>query len=277
VHHMAVVGCGARMETPRNLWNCGANGEPALQPGYPSLTPCHSEDNTTTTLYLWSRGGEAVTLPPDTGFPVGGASTIQYLVLQVHYINVDYLSSEGDTAGVDLLFTDKEPSRSAGMLSVHVMTNVPALARSYQDGGCRVAERVVLNPFRYLVHTHAFGQLVSVWRVHSRRGKDEWKLIGKASPQAAQTFRKVSDPGLRLVEGDRVATRCVMLNMGAARVRQGLASYHEMCDVYIMYWVEGNHTKLLQRPAHCTSSGPPSTTWQSLGFRNIPETAASTL
>ena len=58
---------------------------------------------------------------PDTGFPVGGASTIQYLVLQVgvqtfipqyvevHYINVDYLSSEGDTAGVDLLFTDKVP------------------------------------------------------------------------------------------------------------------------------------------------------------------------
>ena len=43
------------------------------------------------------------------------------------------------------------------------------------------------------------------------------------------------------------------------------------------YWVEGNHTKLLQKPSHCTSMGPPSTTWQSLGFRNIPETAASTL
>ena len=28
------------------------------------------------------------------------------------------------------------------MLSVHVMTNVPPLARSYQDGGCRIAERV---------------------------------------------------------------------------------------------------------------------------------------
>ena len=27
--------------------------------------------------------------------------------VKVHYINVDYLSSEGDTAGVDLLFTDK--------------------------------------------------------------------------------------------------------------------------------------------------------------------------
>ena len=41
----------------------------------------------------------------------------------------------------------QEPSRSAGMLSEHVMTNVPPLARSYQDGGCRVAERVdfILN------------------------------------------------------------------------------------------------------------------------------------
>ena len=27
--------------------------------------------------------------------------------VKVHYINVDYLSSEGATAGVDLLFTDK--------------------------------------------------------------------------------------------------------------------------------------------------------------------------
>ena len=27
---------------------------------------------------------------------------------------------------------------------------------------------------------------------------------------------------------------------------EGLASYDEMCDVYIMYWVDGDHTNLLQ-------------------------------
>ena len=32
--------------------------------------------------------------------------------VKVHYINVDYLSSEGDTAGVDLLFTDKVPNQT---------------------------------------------------------------------------------------------------------------------------------------------------------------------
>ena len=34
------------------------------------------------------------------------------------------------------------------MLSVHVMTNVPPLARSYQDGGCRIAERVGVRTIR---------------------------------------------------------------------------------------------------------------------------------
>ena len=31
----------------------------------------------------------------------------------------------GDTAGVDLLLTDLQPGMAAGMLSVHVMTQVP--------------------------------------------------------------------------------------------------------------------------------------------------------
>ena len=34
------------------------------------------------------------------------------------------------------------------MLSVHVMTNVPPLARSYQDGGCRIAERVGIRTIK---------------------------------------------------------------------------------------------------------------------------------
>ena len=47
---------------------------------------------------------------------------------QVHYINVGGLSGP-DTSGVDLLYTEREPERSAGMVSVHVMTNVPAYTK----------------------------------------------------------------------------------------------------------------------------------------------------
>ena len=32
--------------------------------------------------------------------------------------------------------------------------------------------------------------------------------------------------------------RCTMLNTGPGQVVQGLASYQEMCDVYLVYWVQ---------------------------------------
>ena len=123
-------------------------------------------------------------------------------------------------------------------------------------------------------------KVVSAWRL--RRGErfpgiDEWKLIGKKSPQSPQSFYPVDDPEMRLVLGDQLALRCTMLNMRSVDVRQGLASYDEMCDLYMMYWVWGNHTRLLQGNSYCTSTGPPSTTWEALGFNNIPETRATNL
>ena len=36
-----------------------------------------------------------------------------------------------------------------------------------------------------------------------------------------------------------------MLNMSGEDVKQGLASYNEMCDLYLVYGVMGNHTALL--------------------------------
>ena len=68
-------------------------------------------------------------LPEGVGVPVGGETKYQYLVLQLHYLNVDLLPSEGDTAGVDLHYTEKEPEKSAGTVSVHVTTNLPPLSR----------------------------------------------------------------------------------------------------------------------------------------------------
>ena len=219
-------------------------------------------------------------LPEDVGVPVGGETKYQYLVLQLHYLNVDLLPSEGDTAGVDLHYTETEPEKSAGIVSVHVTTNLPPLSRTYQDGACRIGEDKILHPFSYIVHTHAMGQVVSAWRV--RRGGrvpgvDDWTLLGKKSPQSPQSFYPVEEPDMRLGRGDTLAVRCTMLNMSSREVRQGLASYDEMCDVYIMYWVWGNHTRLLQGNTFCISQGPPTTTWASLGLNNIPETLATTL
>ena len=36
----------------------------------------------------------------------------------------------------------------------------------------------------------------------------------------------------------RICSRCTMVNLTGKEVRQGLASYDEMCDVYMMYWAD---------------------------------------
>ena len=73
-----------------------------------------------------------------------------------------------------------------------------------------------------------------------------------------------------------------MENMGTKHIKQGLSSTDEMCDLYLMYWSwvtkeENEEQSLLEETNFCQSYGPPSTTWQTLGMRNIPVIQSSTL
>lgn len=40
-------------------------------------------------IYAWARDAPKLLLPEGVGFKVGGDSPIQYLVLQVHYVNTE--------------------------------------------------------------------------------------------------------------------------------------------------------------------------------------------
>ena len=73
-----------------------------------------------------------------------------------------------------------------------------------------------------------------------------------------------------------------MENIGTKHVRQGLKSTDEMCDLYMMYWVDVEDDKkeersLIEGGNVCQSYGPPATTWQKLGLTNIPTIESSTL
>ena len=90
-------------------------------------------------------GGERTMLPPDVGFKVGANSRIKYLVLQVHYINIETIEKEGDASGIYMYYTEKPQAKIAGMLSMHVDTMVPKMSRSYQDVACQIGENKVLS------------------------------------------------------------------------------------------------------------------------------------
>ena len=73
-----------------------------------------------------------------------------------------------------------------------------------------------------------------------------------------------------------------MENIGTKHVKQGLASTDEMCDLYLMYWTyveneENEEASLIEGGNFCQSRGPPTTTWETLGLRNIPIIESSTL
>lgn len=172
VHHMIVAASATRPpRTPFNVWNCG--NEKHQDPNYPnhSVFP-DSADGVDTTIYLWAYGGRRTMLPPDTAFKVGGDSQIRHLVLQVHYINVENVEygaekdKEGDSSGVYLYYTREPQKRLAGVLSMHVDTNVPRLARSFQDVACKIQENKVFNLSLFLL---PFLIDHSICKLHSRQ------------------------------------------------------------------------------------------------------------
>ena len=124
-------------------------------------------------------------------------------------------------------------------------------------------------------HTHSLGRVVSGWTVSPNM---TWTLLGKADPQRPQMFYPVSGSGEVVVrDGDRLAARCTMVSHRETFTWVGPTASHEMCNFYLMYWVEGRR-KLNQE--RCYSVGPPVYSWDRLiigGLSNIPDVEASRL
>ena len=81
------------------------------------------------------------------------------------------------------------------------------------------------------------GKVVSGWKVEN---SDSWELIGKKDPQKPQMFYPVENTDLTLTEGDVVAARCTMVNNRDRTTYVGSTKEDEMCNFYIMYWVDGD-------------------------------------
>jgi len=244
-HHMLVYGC----EEPGSdgaTWNCGEMA--AREPGLASGPVCARGAQV---LYAWGMDAEALELPEGVGFRVGGDSPVKYLVLQVHYASVEHIPREGDDSGVFLQFTDKEMPRTAGVLLLGTGGSMPAHSTTYFETACAVEDQREVHPFAFRTHTHSMGRVVSGWRV---RG-EEWTLIGKKDPQLPQMFYPLEEP-LILVAGDNVAARCTMVNTRDRVTEVGPTGEDEMCNFYLMYWVEGRDTI---QPNTCFTRGPP--TW----------------
>ncbi|XP_013149632.1 PREDICTED: peptidylglycine alpha-hydroxylating monooxygenase [Papilio polytes] len=269
-HHMLLYGC-LQPGGNGSVWNCGEMQNNDDDNLYPRANPCSSGSQI---VYAWARDAPSLQLPTDVGFLVGGDSPIQYMVLQVHYMS-KFPEGKTDNSGVYLKYTKERLRRQAGVLLLGTGGYLLPRREEHMETACAITEDKVIHPFAFRTHTHSLGRVVSGYAVvRSARG-DQWRLLGKKDPQLPQMFYPVADSA-PLRRGDVLAARCTMNNTHAYPVKIGPTNKDEMCNFYLMYWVEGEAP--LQRK-YCFTNGPPYYYWENApeGFNLIPDRDASQL
>uniref|UniRef100_A0A915IB37 Copper type II ascorbate-dependent monooxygenase C-terminal domain-containing protein n=1 Tax=Romanomermis culicivorax TaxID=13658 RepID=A0A915IB37_ROMCU len=88
----------------------------------------------------------------------------------------------------------------------------------------------------------------------------------RGDPYINCTFYPISDQSTTLIGGDVVASTCEMVNNEDHRIYIGPKVDNEMCNFYLMYWVDGR--RILQKGT-CISNGPPSYYWMQ-DLENVP-------
>ncbi|KAI5639692.1 putative peptidylglycine alpha-hydroxylating monooxygenase 1 [Phthorimaea operculella] len=223
-------------------------------------------------VYTWAREATSLQLPKDVGFLIGKDSPIKYLVLQVHYMS-KFPKGKTDNSGVYLKYTKAPMPRQAGIILLGTGGVIAKKSVVHMETACRINEDKVIHPFAFRTHTHALGTVVSGYVVRKHENGDEWQLIGRKNPQLPQMFYPVENEA-PVHRGDILAARCTMNNTNGYPVKIGATNKHEMCNFYIMYWVERD-SPLEQK--YCFSPGPPYYHWTNApeNFNRIPDLDAS--
>ncbi|KAJ2940619.1 hypothetical protein O0L34_g14725 [Tuta absoluta] len=267
-HHMLLYGC---TEPGSNdlVWGCGEM-QGTEDEKYKIASPCKSGSQV---VYAWARDAPSLHLPKDVGFLIGKDSPIKYLVLQVHYMS-KFPKGKTDNSGVYLKYTRAPMPRQAGIILLGTGGVIAKKSVVHMETACAINEDKVIHPFAFRTHTHALGTVVSGYVVRKHENGDEWQLIGRKNPQLPQMFYPVENDA-PIYKGDILAARCTMNNTNGYPVKIGSTNKHEMCNFYIMYWVERD-SPLQQK--YCFSAGPPFYYWNHApeNFNRIPDLDAST-
>ncbi|XP_069137086.1 probable peptidylglycine alpha-hydroxylating monooxygenase 1 isoform X1 [Argopecten irradians] len=251
-HHILLYGCkqpGVRGDNA--IWNCGEMAHTTSS--YSTAGVCGQGQQI---VYAWAMDAPALKLPEGVGFKVGGDTDIDYLVLQVHYKNVDpFLAGETDSSGITMETTKQPMPKRAGVYLLATSGNIPSHSTEFLESACPLSTDLVLHPFAFRTHTHTLGRVVSGYRVRD----GQWKEIGRKSPQEPQMFYNVTNPGMEIRNDDILAARCTMENNLDRDVAIGATQNDEMCNFYMMYYVDGDR---IADQNSCFTSGAPWYSWE---------------
>lgn len=254
-HHILVHACempGTRDE----IWKCDEmNGESSGKQQYRHGPVCRGQQNI---IFAWAMDAPELTLPKDVAFKVGAGTKKKYIVMQVHYANVDkFLAGGKDASGVILVGQTELVPYLAGVYFTVTGGYIQANSEEYFEAACEMNEDVEMIPFAYRTHAHKLGKLNSGYLVRNDPivgdAAQTWTELGRRSPQLPQMFYPVSN-NVTIRKGDIIASRCTIDNTQDHRVYVGSTGNDEMCNFYIMYYTKEKAVK----NNVCFTNGPPS-------------------
>ncbi|RUS72815.1 hypothetical protein EGW08_019428, partial [Elysia chlorotica] len=213
----------------------------------------------------------------DVSFNVGKATPTKFLVVQVHYKNVTKFlppQSGEDSSGLTLITTHVPSEKQAGVYIMLTGGSLPSNTVEYFEVACEMTEDIEIIPFAFRTHAHTLGRVISGYRVRD----GVWTEIGRKDPRLPEMFYNVTNPGITVKKGDILAARCTMHDTTDHTVSIGATQTDEMCNFYIMYYV--NKPPTLQADDYCMSAGPPAWYWkdypdhEKLNLKGVPDTAS---
>ncbi|CAF0944718.1 unnamed protein product [Rotaria sordida] len=270
-HHILLYGC-TEPGSHQKIWNCGemAYSNDSSKKSYETGPTCASG---ATIIYAWALDADKTELPKDVAFKVGVSTPIKYLVLQVHYANIDkFKAGQSDRSGLILTTSPVPLSKRAGVLLLVTDGAIAPYSLEVFEVACEIKDDIVMHPFAFRTHAHKLGLVNSGYRVRGEGDDQEWTEIGRRSPQLPQMFYPIQSD-VPIKQGDYVAAACTMFNYQSHTVRIGATGNDEMCNFYMMYWVDGD--KILE-DGFCASGGPPQYYFgydRNLNVDKIPENA----
>lgn len=275
-HHILLFGCDD--ESVNELWNCGEMSSGTKNPQYKSGPVCKGKQSI---IYAWAMDAPELKLPTDVAFKLGGTTQNKFLVLQIHYANVDaFKLGHTDSSGIILTGQSEPLKHQAGVYILETDGEIEPGTLDYFEAACEMNEKKMIHPFAYRTHTHKLGVVNSgyVVKTDPATGEQKWIEIGRRSPQLPQMFFPASN-NITVNPGDILAARCTMENLKDETVHIGATGNDEMCNFYVMYYVEGD--KILDNNI-CFTPGPPewffenfeSSTGKRLDVSKVPEDAS---
>jgi len=192
-------------------------------------------------LYAWGKGGGPFVLPPITGIEIGSANR-SYVVLQMHYnnLNNDYIAN--DISGMAIYRTNQIRPTYSGMFVFGTMQlNIPAQKSAFSvSGDCPSALTAVLPPagvtvYASFLHAHQRGR--RIWTNQVRAGVTVDTMGDNQNYDFNLQKIQTLVPPVKLLPSDDLVTFCTYdTSNDTSTVSFGETTSNEMCFNFVVYY-----------------------------------------